>query len=80
MTRSIVTGLHGDFKESLSYHRLGLITLIYVCLQFLYRLVLILVPPLRVYVSGFGKILNRGIIVLVGVYVLNWVITFVSVI
>jgi hypothetical protein len=72
LTRSIVAGLHGDFKASLMYHRLGLLTLAYVCLQFLYRLILIFVPPLRVHVFALGKILNRGIIALVVLYILNW--------
>jgi hypothetical protein len=72
LTRSIVAGLHGDFGASLIFHRLGLLTLAYIGLQFLYRLVVIFVPPLRQRVFGFGKILNRGMIVLIVLYVLNW--------
>lgn len=72
LTRSIVAGLHGDFRASLMYHRLGLLTLAYVCLQFLYRLTAIVFPTLRERVSGAGKILNRGIIFLAVLYVLNW--------
>jgi hypothetical protein len=64
--------MHGDFSASLMYHRLGLLTLVYVCLQFLYRLVLIVVPPLRERAFGLGKILNRGMIILAILYVLNW--------
>jgi len=72
LMRSIVAAMHGNFRASLMYHRLGLLTLAYVCFQFLYRLVLIVVPPLRVCTFGLGKILNRGIIVLAVLYVLNW--------
>jgi hypothetical protein len=72
LTRSIVAAMHGDFKASLLYHRLGLITLIYVCLQFLYRLTSILIPPLDERLFGMGKILNKGIIVLAVLYVINW--------
>jgi len=72
LTRSIVAAMHGDFRASLLYHRLGLLTLMYVCLQFLYHLVFILVPSLRARVLGLGKILNRGVIVLAVLYVLNW--------
>jgi hypothetical protein len=72
LTRSIVAGMHGDFRASLMYHRLGLLTLAYICLQFLYRLIAIVVQPLKERAFGSGKILNRGIIVLAVFYVLNW--------
>jgi hypothetical protein len=72
LTRSIVTAMRGDFKASLSYHRLGLLTLIYICLQFLYRLIAVCIPPFGKRLCGLGKILNRGIIVLTFLYVLNW--------
>ncbi len=72
LTRSIVAGMHGDFRASLMYHRLGLLTLAYVFLQFLFRLIAIVVLPLRERAFGSGKILNRGIIVLAVLYVLNW--------
>ena len=72
LTRSIVAGMHGDFGESLSYHKLGLLTLAYVCLQFIYRLIVIVVPSLRARTQVVGKILNRGMVVLAVFYVLNW--------
>lgn len=72
LTRSIVAGMHGDFRASLVYHRLGLLTLVYICLQFFYRMCVIVVPPLREYTTGLGKILNRGFIVLAVIYVINW--------
>lgn len=75
LTRSIVAGMHGDFRASLMYHRLGLLTLAYVCLQFLYRLSAIVFPVLATRIFGSGKILNRGIVVLAMLYALNWVYT-----
>lgn len=72
LTRSIVSGMHGDFRGSLTYHRLGLLTLFYVCLQLLYHLVWIIFPSSRAPALGLGKILNRGIIVLAVLYILNW--------
>lgn len=61
-----------NFRASLMFHRLGLLTLAYVFLQFLFRLIAIVVLPLRERAFGSGKILNRGIIVLAVLYVLNW--------
>ncbi len=72
LTRSIVAGMHGDFKVSLRFHKLGVLTLVYVCLQFLFRLIVIALPSLRTRVMGFGRVLNRGMIVLAMLYILNW--------
>jgi hypothetical protein len=69
--------MHGDFKASLFYHRLGLLTLVYICVQFLYRLVVIFVLPLRARLFGLSKILNRGIIVLAVLYLVNWGYTLI---
>lgn len=78
LTRSIVAGMHGDLKASFMYHRLGLFTLIYVCLQLLYRMFVIVVPPFRERTRVAGKILNRGMIVLAALYVLNWGYTLLT--
>jgi hypothetical protein len=78
LTRSIVAGLHGDFSASLSYHKLGLLTLVYVCLQLLFRLIVIIVRPLRKRVLGLEKILNRGLTVLAGLFILNWGYTLLT--
>lgn len=64
--------MHGDIKASFMYHRLGLLTLVYVSLQFLFRMFVIFVPPSGERTKGPGKILNRGMIVLAGLYILNW--------
>lgn len=69
--------MDGNFKSSLSHHRLGLLTLVYIFSQFLYSLGFILIPGLwtRIKLYRFGKYLNRGMIVLAILFVLNWVIT-----
>jgi hypothetical protein len=78
LTRSIAAGMHGDFRSSLTYHRLGLLTLLYVFLQFLFRLIVIALPSLRTRVMGIGRVLNRGMIVLVFLYILNWGYTLLT--
>jgi hypothetical protein len=78
LTRSIVAGLHGDFMASLSYHKLGLLTLVYVSLQFVFRLVVIVVPQFGERLFSVGKLLNRGMIPLAVLYILNWGYTLLS--
>ena len=73
LTRSLVAALHGDVKQSFQYHRLGLLTLLYVLLQFIYRIGAIAVPVLTVRIFGPEKYLNRGIVILAALYLLNWV-------
>lgn len=75
LTRSIVAGMHGEFKASLIYHRLGLLTLAYVLLQFIYRAGSIVFPATTNRIFGTGKILNRGIVGLAVLYALNWIYT-----
>ncbi len=72
LTRSIVEAMHDNFQASLTYHRLGLLTLAYIWLQFFYRLSAIFFPVLSARIFGSGKILNRGIIVLAVLFAFNW--------
>ena len=80
LTRSMVVAMHGDFGLSFTYHRLGLLTLVYIFSQFLYSLGFILIPGLwtRIKLSRFGKYLNRGIIILGIIFALNWIITLIG--
>ncbi|UCC38584.1 MAG: DUF2752 domain-containing protein [Candidatus Aminicenantes bacterium] len=75
LLRSMVSVMHGDVILSFSYHRLGLLTIVYVFLQFLYRLGFLLVPMCWARFVKFGKYLNRGIIVLGILFFLNWILT-----
>jgi hypothetical protein len=77
LSRSIVAAMDGDLGLSLAYHRLGLLTLVYICLQFIYRLGLIVVPKWRARFFPYGKFLNRGIIVLAVLFMLNWILTLI---
>ncbi|MFC2164907.1 DUF2752 domain-containing protein [Acidobacteriota bacterium] len=73
LTRSLVAAAHGDVKQSFHHHRLGLLTLLYVLLQFLYRLGAIAAPAFTVRIFGPEKYLNRGIVILAALLFLNWV-------
>jgi hypothetical protein len=75
LTRSIVAAMHGDLRTSLMYHRLGLLTLVYILLQFFYRVGTIAFPTKTTRIFGSGTILNRGIVTLVILYALNWCYT-----
>ncbi|MBN1223528.1 MAG: DUF2752 domain-containing protein [Candidatus Aminicenantes bacterium] len=75
LSRAIVAAAHGRIRESLFHHRLGLLTLAYILLQFLYRSARIAAPVLTFRFSGAEKYLNRGIAVLGALYMLNWFYT-----
>ena len=77
LTRSFVTAAHGDLASSFSHHRLGLLTLYYIFLQFVFNLVYIVVPGWRKPLTRPMKILHRGIIVLAVLFVLNWILTLI---
>jgi hypothetical protein len=72
LVRSMVAATHGQIEASVTYHRLGLITLAYIFLQAIYRGLWLLLPSLRAGLLRGEKLLNRGFIVLGGLYVLNW--------
>lgn len=80
LLRSMVSAMHGDVAKSLEYHRLGLVTLVYVALQLLFRLAVLLFPILRIRFSRFDSYLNRGIILLAVLFGVNWIITLIQLI
>jgi hypothetical protein len=75
LTRSIVAAVHGDLARSFSYHRMGLIVLVYIMLQFVFRLGWIVSPPIRAHLKGWERYLNRGVIFLGIGFGLNWIFT-----
>jgi hypothetical protein len=75
--RSLVLAAHGKIAQSLSYHRLGLLFLYYICLQFVYSIVVIAVPRWRDRLKRMGTVLNRGFIVLFVLLGLNWMVTLI---
>jgi len=80
LVRSIVSAMHGDVAMSFAHHRLGLLTIAYIFLQFLYRLGFFLIPIKWARFVRFGKYLNRGIIVLGILFFLNWILTLLNVV
>lgn len=75
LTRSLVAAAHGDLAGSLTFHRLGLLTLSYILLQLIFRLGSILLPGLTYKVFRSGRMLNLGIVYLGVLYGLNWLVT-----
>jgi hypothetical protein len=75
LSRSIVAAAHGEIINSFSHHRLGLLTLVYILLQFVFRLGWILFPKYELRFSRTGKYLDRGIIGLAVLFGLNWILT-----
>lgn len=78
LVRSLVVAVHGDFRASLAHHRLGLVTLFYILLQFFYRLGWIMIPVLWARIFPSSKWLNLGFIVLGIFFGLNWIFTLLS--
>ena len=76
--RSMVTAAHGDVAKSLEYHRLGLLTLVYVAVQFLFRSSVLLFPLLGIRFSRFDSYLNKGIILLAVFFGINWIVTLIQ--
>jgi len=75
LVRSMVAAVHGDAVMSLSYHRLGLLILVYIFFQFVYRLAILMIPAWRSRLVHYGKFLNQGVIILGILFVLNWIAT-----
>ncbi len=79
LTRSMVAAAHGRLAVSFSHHRLGLLTLIYVFLQFVFNLCYLSIPKWRMPLSRYIKLLHKGIILLAVLFFLNWVLTLISI-
>ncbi len=75
LSRSIVAAAHGEIINSFSHHRLGLLTLVYILLQFVFRLGWILFPEYGLRFSRTGRYIDRGIIGLAVLFGINWILT-----
>ena len=73
LSRSLVAAVHGDIAGSYAFHRLGLVTLLYILLQFLYRMGLLISSKVTERVFGSGWLLNRGFILLGVLFGMNWI-------
>jgi len=78
LTRSLVAGVHGQWKVSFEYHRLGLVTLFYLLLQIIYRGFKILSTNQRMFLIRSGKILNKGFVILALLFVINWIFNLIE--
>lgn len=74
----MVSAMHGDLAKSLEYHRLGVVTIVYVICQFLFRLSVMIFPVVGIRFSRFESYLNRGIILLAVLFGVNWIITLIQ--
>ncbi len=79
LTRSLVAAAHGRVKASFAFHRLGILTLFYLCLQIFYRAAVISVAHQNKFLIRAGKILNKGIIILGLLFLINWVINLIHI-
>lgn len=79
LSRSIVAAAHGEIISSFSLHRLGLLTLAYIMLQFIFRLGWMLFPKYGLQFSQTGRYLDRGIIGLAVLFGLNWILTLIKI-
>lgn len=77
LVRSMVAAAHGHVGQSVTHHRMGLITLANIFLQFIYSVLWLLMPSLRTALVRRESLLNRGWIALGGLYLVNWGITLI---
>lgn len=80
LTHSVTSAVRGDISGSLSHHRLGLLTIIYILSQFLVSLGVIFLSGLRERLQKLGKFLNKGIIILGVLFFINWIDTLIKLI
>lgn len=78
LLRSMVSAMHGDLARSCEYHRLGVVTIVYVICQFLFRLSVMIFPVVGIRFSRFESYLNKGIILLAVLFGVNWIITLLQ--
>ena len=78
LTRSMVAAAHGDINAGFHYNRLGPLVLAYVLLQLMYRVVWLAIPSSPRLIARFGGYLNRGIVILCALFLINWIPTLFS--
>jgi hypothetical protein len=78
LTRSVVHAVHGDWKGSFQYHRMGPIIVGFLILQMLYRLAWMLLARFRAHINRVGRILDWALIPLMVLLMINWIPTLVT--
>jgi len=72
LTRSWVALAGGHFRESLAFHRMGWLVMLYVALQALRHGLWLWLPGKRSFVDSWGRRLDWGLLVLALLLFLNW--------
>ena len=72
LTRSWVALAEGNLHQSLGFHRLGWLVMLYVIAQALRHGLWLVAPGLRLGLDRLGKYLDWGILVLAGALFVNW--------
>lgn len=75
LTRSWIFAALGDWHSSLSYHRFGIVLMVYVLLQIIRHGIWLALPTFRLSLEKIGGILDRSLWVLAGFIFINWMIT-----
>ena len=78
LTRSIVAAVHGDWKGSFAYHRLGPLVVGFLILQLLYRLSWMGLPAFRTQINQVGTLFDWALIPLMALLLINWIPTLMS--
>ena len=74
LTRSWVSAAHGDLTTSLGFHRLGWLVMLYVVLQAVRHACWLFVPRARERVARWSPYLDKSIVLLGALVMLNWVL------
>ena len=72
LTRSWVSAAHGQFSDSLGYHRLGWLVMVYALFQFLRHALWLGLPSGRPRIDRMGKKLDNAALVLAALLLANW--------
>jgi Protein of unknown function (DUF2752) len=78
LTRSLVAAVHGEWGVSLAHHRMGILVLFYLLLQVLGRLAWLGLSRVRGGIAICCRALDRSVVPLLLLLVLNWIPTFVG--
>lgn len=78
LVRSLTAAVHGDFPASWSFHRLGIITMMYLLAQILTRTLIIGLPRRLIFLKDWSRRLDRGLIILAALFALNWLVTLIQ--
>ncbi len=78
LTRSVVSAVHGDWKVSFQYHRMGPAVVGFLVLQLVYRLTWIGLPGWRSRISRVGRVFDWTLIPLMTLLLINWIPTVIG--